>query len=198
MGLCTLGLSGGTPVVNQQAGVTLLQAGDFATIQLSGTGPGGGDNGGVFAPGSGPFTNAEIVVQFVANQALYGLVNGSVSGTLATPNVGQNGIWSFLANCVRSDTNAFIGGPFYATNSAAFQISLPLIQGYYAVRLYLLAISSGSILVSGNTTPETTSSYDAQIYQALLGNSLYNNGQLLADSNDDSTDYRFILGGGNY
>jgi hypothetical protein len=198
MGLCTLGVSGGQPVVNQLGGVTLSQAGDFATIIISnGAPPQGPDITGLFAI-TGNFVNAQITPQFVMNPVQYGLSGSLQPGQpVSLASVGANGNWQFLQGCTQA-LGAVVAGSLVPPNAQALQISLGSIAGLFAVRLYLNSIGSGSMLVSGNTNPAGTASLDALILASVIANTNTNKAQVLALSNQDSVDYLYVLTGSSY
>jgi hypothetical protein len=189
MGICNQGLSGGLPVYNQQGNVTLSNAGDYAVIVLSNPGlPAvGGDNSGSFVL-SGSFQNVVISVNYVPNVSQWGGAPAIYNQGQNTY-VGQNANWQFLQNCVRYDNNTYITGPFTPTSATALQIGLGFIQGFYAVQLKLVSISSGSMLVAGSTQTTSSSSTEPMILQAIQAQSAYLKAMVLGLSDMNNQDY---------
>lgn len=187
MGLCTLGVSGGLAVQNQTGGVTLSQAGDFAVIPISyASPPNGPDLSGIWAL-TGSFGSAVITPQLC--------MFGQFSTNINTDPVGATGTWQFLQNCIRYDTNNYITSSFQPSNASALQINPGSVSGLYAIRIYLNSIGSGTMLVAGNTNPQSVATFDALIYAALQANVSLNKAQVLALSDMNSTDYLAAVGG---
>ncbi len=148
MGLATFGVSGGQAVTNQLGGVTLSQINDYAVIQVSNVAtPGGPDASGLFAI-SGEFTGVSVALQFVPDKTAFSAEN-----------------WQNLNTAVRNDTNAPVNGAFALTNNTAIQLSTGPVTGLYAVRVLLTAISTGELLVSGNTNPGSPAGLDSTMVQ---------------------------------
>lgn len=172
MGLCVSGVSGGLPIgptpsaptqPPQLGGVSLSVVNDYATIFINnGASPGGPDISGIFAL-SGTFAGASVNVQFVPDQPNW----------LA-------GNWQTFNSVLRNDTNAFLGGPVALANGVALQLSVINITALYAVRVQLVGITSGAVLVSGNTNPGSIAGVDQALLSALLGNNTINRGEALA------------------
>lgn len=183
MGLCTFGVSGGVVVTNQLGGVTLTQAGDYAAIQISNASPPAGpDTSGIFAlsPGlvAGAYTNATVTVQFVADPVNFAANN-----------------WQLLNNVIRNDANTYVNGSLLLVNSSALQLNPGQIGGLYAIRVYLNSITSGSVLVTGNTNPGGLVGVDQAILAQLVASNAINKGLLLAQYDATGTDYLSAVGG---
>jgi hypothetical protein len=178
MGLCNSGVSGGARVTGQADGVTLSAAGDYAEILISNNPPPNGpDVSGIFAI-SGSFVSASIAVQFVPDLANFQADN-----------------WQNLNSAIRNDTNTFVNGVFTPPNATALQINPGSVAGLYAIRVYLAGITSGSMLVSGNTNPGSEAGIDTAI---LAQNQVMTNllkAQVLALSDMNNTDYLTAVGG---
>lgn len=187
MGLCTLGVSGGLAVQNQFGGVTLSQAGDFAEIQISNAAsPGGPDVSGIFAL-SGSFVGTNIAVQF--------LTDVTSAGSPGNPPVYASGNWQNLNNAIRNDTNAYITGVFSPPNATAVQINPGVVTSLFAIRILLVSITSGTMLVGGNTNPGSIVGVDAAILAQIQAANVINKAQVLALSDMNSTDYLSAVGG---
>ncbi len=180
MGLCVSGVSGGLAVSQQFAGVSLLQAGDYATIFVSNAAaPGGPDTAGQFALSPNPtFDNANVSVQFVGDVANF-----------------QSANWQELNIATRSDTHAQLNGPLALQDNTALQLNPGQVQGLYAVRVYLNSITSGAVLVGGSTFPgDPVGLESAQLAQSQA-NGLYLQAIALALSDMNGTDYLAAVGG---
>ncbi len=183
MGLCVSGVSGGLAVgppttAPQFAGVSLSQAGDYATIFVSNAAaPGGPDTAGQFAL-SGTFDNAVVSVQFVGDVANF-----------------QSANWQELNSATRSDTHAQLNGPLALEDSTALQLNPGQVQGLYAVRVYLNSITSGAVLVGGSTFPGDPVSLNAAILAQSQANGLLLEAIALGLSDMNSTDYLAAVGG---
>lgn len=187
MGQCVSGVSGGLAVgptpsnptaAPQLAGVTLSAVGDYATIFVSAAAnPGGPDTAGLFAL-SGTFTNATVSCQFVGNIQNW-----------------QSGNWQDLNTAIRNDTLAQVNGPFALTNSAALQVNPGQVQGLYAVRVYLEAIASGGVLVTGMTYPGSPAGLESAILAQAQANGRLLEAVALGLSDMNGTDYLAAVGG---
>ena len=178
MGLCTSGVSGGLSVAMQLAGVSLSQAGDYAVIQINnGATPGGPDTTGLIAT-SGAFAGANVSVQFVGTLQAY-----------------QAGNWQLLNSATRADTHAQLNGPLALQDSTALQLNPGTVQGLYAIRVYLNAITSGSVLVSGSTFPGSPVGLEAAILAQAQANGVYLEAIALGLSNQNDTDLMTSVGG---
>jgi hypothetical protein len=187
MGLCYSGVSGGlavgptptSPLLSPQtAGVSLSAAGDYAVIFIdNGAPPGGPDVAGIFAL-SGTFTGASVALEFVADMANW-----------------SSGNWQNLNSALRRDTNAFVNGPFVIPNSQALQLDPGNVQSLFAVRVKLTAITTGAVLVSGNTNPGSVAGLDAAILAQMLALGTLLKANVLALSDQTSTDYLGVFGG---
>lgn len=178
MGLCNSGVSAGVAVSGQAGGVTLSQAGDYATIFVSNNPPPNGpDTTGIFAL-SGSFASANIVVRFVADSVNF-----------------ASGNWQSLNNIIRNDSNTFVDGAFTPPDATALQLNPGSIQGLYAIQVYLVSISSGSMLVGGNTNPGGVAGIENMILAQQQANTTYSQALLLAIYDQTGVDYYSELGG---
>jgi hypothetical protein len=179
MGLVTSGVSGGVPLIGQvsTSGIVLSSPGDFALIQPNnGSPPVGPDISGFFSL-FGNYTNAILNVNYVVNPIQY---FGGLSSPPAGVYVGQNAQWQFFPGTTRQDTGTFITGPFSPSNNAALQITLGSVISIFAIQLVLVSLGSGSMTVTGSTSPSALAGVDIAILAAVNANATYNKGQLLA------------------
>lgn len=179
MGSLNSGVSNGVPVNSQATGVQLLVAGDYAQIIISNAAPTEGpDNQGLVTV-SGTYPPQTIAIQKVL-----------------TPSDFAAGNWTNLLGIIPRNTGLpDADGFLQLTANQTLDITLPSIQGMYAVRVFMpTSLASGEITVVGITFPATGQFSAAQL-AALQGISQQLLAHTLALSDMNGTDYLSAIGG---
>ena len=172
------GLSGGAFVSGLPNGVPLTLAGDYAVIFPSNA-----------APTPGPDTQGTLV-------ASPGLLGGDGAGALLafekvmTSADFVNNNWTAIQGWIPLNSGLPLAANLYSpTPSQTLNLTVPLVQGFYALRIRLVAAPvSGSVVISGATFPATGTFTAAE--QAMLQNLTYlSTANVLAQCDQTGQDY---------
>jgi hypothetical protein len=183
----TAGVSGGAAVSGMVNGVALQLAGDYAYLLPSNA-----------APTPGPDTQGTIV-------ASPGLLGGyGANAQLAFEKVMsfsdfQNSNWTAIQGWIPLNTGLPLATNLYTlTVSQTLNLTVPLVQGFYALRVRLaIAPTSGYVVISGSSFPAPGIFTAAE--QAMLQNlTLLSTANVLAQCDQTSQDYIQLAQGYSY
>lgn len=145
------------------------------------------------APGPAGYAGATIVFEKCFTLSDFNANGGSGAGS-------SGGIWTPLPNVFNLATNLPIPGstitlPTTGPSGAVLNFTLPALLGYYAVRMRLATITSGSLIGSMVTFPAPVSAANPLTIASLNQLITLSQALVLAMSDMNSTDYLSAVGG---
>ena len=172
------GVSGGVPVVNQNTGVLLQQVNDYAVIFPSNN-----------APTPGPDTQGTIVLS-PALSGGYGAGGVVAFEEALTPASYLANNWLPVQGWIPfGGTSALTGNTYTLAANQTLNLTVPQVQGFYALRVRLVTLPASGIIVASGTTFPASNVFSPAELAAIANLTFLSTANVLAQCDQTNQDY---------